>query len=187
MRGPPAPSISSLLRSLEEGAAVSLPAPKITMDLEPKTDVSTEDFLHIPLQRPWRVWLILGSIGLFSALSGAVFGIRSQDGGPRARLEHRVGNVQSDVADLHGAVTVLEAQGSTFASSINALDARLITQEQHKLAPAPAIVVRPGVEKRGSPVERQLDRDPRARAARSNVRQAMRQLDAVLPGDPLPE
>jgi competence ComEA-like helix-hairpin-helix protein len=90
----------------------------------------TETYLQIPVSRPWRVWLVLGALALFSGLGGAIAGVRSQDGGPRGKMETKIGRMQGDIADVAGSVHQLDNRTTTLADSINALDARMTEQEQ---------------------------------------------------------
>jgi hypothetical protein len=141
-----------------------------------------DSFVAIPVDRPWRVWVVLGALGLFSALGGAIAGVRSQDGGSRGRLEQRVGRVQGDIVDVVGAVKAIEGQTTTLADSINALDARLTDQER-KLTPGAkpkpfATVKTP--EKR-SPPPTESRHESEESGARQRVRDALTQLDSVLP------
>jgi competence ComEA-like helix-hairpin-helix protein len=143
-------------------------------------------FLQIPLSRPWRVWVVLAALGLFSALGGAIVGVRSQDGGPRGQLERRVGRVQSDVANISGSVHQLENQATTFADSINLLDAR-ITEQEHKTSPRAKVgtyATSKLAEKAQSPsVRRDPSRPESAEEspARKRVREAMNEFENALP------
>jgi competence ComEA-like helix-hairpin-helix protein len=164
-------------------AAFDEPAPSRRPELG--LEARDEDFIGIPFHRPVRVGVALVAIGLFSALVGSVFGIRSQDGGPRARLEQRVGGVESNVSDLAGSVRALEGQASSFASSINALDVRVSRQAKEPTSnlQAPPVVApkastsNPAVQ---SKAEGPNEAEPRA-AVRHRVRQAMRELDSIAP------
>lgn len=201
-----APSLDSLLpngpEEMQHGAVLtSSPAP---MDDEPmsigasilsappsrrptrspkRAEAVVEDvdaFVQIPVDRPWRVWVILGALGMFSALGGAIAGVRSQDGGPRGMLEQRVGRAESHVIDVAGSVRALEGQTTTLADSINALDAR-ITEQERKANPAAkakpfATVKTP--EKR-PPTESRHETEESG--ARQRVRDALTQLDSALP------
>jgi len=177
LRGP-APSMASLLptgplESIRVSGYVSSPPAQqvgaaIVQDTSPlpETVPVAEEHLSVPLHRPWQIWLVLGAIGFFSATVGAVFGIRSLDGGPRSMLERRVGRVQDEAVELKGAVGALEGQSTAFASSINALDAR-VTQQETKTET---------LAKKAAP-----PREPEAKkgAAPDDVRQALRQFDAL--------
>jgi len=146
-------------------------------ELEEESAVDPETYIQIPLHRPWRVWLAVGAIGLFSAVVGAVSGIRSQDGGPRGSLERRVGRVQSDMADVAGSVRALEGNASVWASSINALDARLADQE--RTGPKiDKVQIRTGDEK--PPIGPNAHGAEQGTATKERVHQAMRELDFVL-------
>jgi hypothetical protein len=138
-------------------------------------------FVQIPVDRPWRVWVILGALGMFSALGGAIAGVRSQDGGPRGKLEQRVGRAESHVIDVAGSVRALEGQTTTLADSINALDARLTDQER-KANPAakvrPFATVKTPEKRPPSPESRHDNEDT---GARQRVRDALTQLDSALP------
>jgi competence ComEA-like helix-hairpin-helix protein len=144
-------------------------------------EIETANGEVIPLHRPWRAWGIAAGIALFSAAVGSIYGIRSQEGGPRAGLERQVVRTQDQVADLQGSVQRLEKQSDTFASSINALDARISGQE-------PA---RPTSAKRTERTRANAaDARPPATApsktteVRENVRQALRTLDTYLDDQP---
>jgi competence ComEA-like helix-hairpin-helix protein len=182
LRGP-APSMASLmpsgpLESIRVSGYVSSPPAQhvgaaIVQDTSPLLETvrasAAEEHLSVPLHRPWRIWVVLGAIGFFSATVGAVFGIRSQDGGPRSGLERRVGRVQDEAADLKGAVGALEGQSSAFASSINALDAR-VTQQETKTET---------LAKKAAPPR--VQRGPEAKTVETadDVKQALRQFDAM--------
>jgi len=148
----------------------------------------TDAYLHIPLSRPWRVWVVLAGLGLFSALAGAIVGVRSQDGGPRGQLERRVGRVQSDMSGLNGSVKQLENQATTFADSINALDARL-TEQEHKTNPRGKVgtyATPKSPEKTPAPSARRDATRPEAEnqaatESRRRVREAMTEFENVLP------
>jgi competence protein ComEA len=119
------------------GGSILSAAPPARMTKSPKMSAPVEQvvdeadaYFQIPVSRPWRVWAALGVLGLFSALAGAIVGVRSQDGGPRGQMEKRVVHMQNDVADISGSVKQLENRSTTMADSINALDARLSEQEQ---------------------------------------------------------
>jgi competence ComEA-like helix-hairpin-helix protein len=156
-----------------------------TPSRRPEIVTGEENFLGIPFHRPVRIGVMLVAIGLFSALVGSVFGIRSQEGGPRARLEQRVGGVEGNVSDLAGSVRALEGQASSFASSINALDVRVSRQAQEPVAnlEAPPVVL-----PKASTSNRMVqsadasgELEPRAAGVRHRVRQAMRELDSIAP------
>jgi competence ComEA-like helix-hairpin-helix protein len=172
----------SLLSGPRESLAV-LDEPRLSRRAQIETQAQEEDdLIGIPLHRPMRVAVALAAIGLFSALVGSVFGIRSQEGGPRARLEQRVGGVESNVSELAGSVRALQGQSSAFASSINALDARVARQAHEPLStPAAPVVVAPKVQQ--PKAETASEPEPRA-AVRHRVRQAMRELDTIAPRNP---
>jgi competence protein ComEA len=141
----------------------------------------TDAFLQIPVSRPWRVWLVLAGLGLFSALGGAIVGVRSQSGGPRGQLERRVIRAQTDVATISGSVQKLENQATTFADSINALDARL-TDQEHKTNPRAKVgsyATAKTPEK--SPASNTTRRDAEESPARRRVREAMNEFEGSLP------
>jgi competence ComEA-like helix-hairpin-helix protein len=141
----------------------------------------TDAYFQIPLSRPWRVWVVLGALGLFSALGGAIVGVRSQDGGPRGQIERRIGRVQSDIADVSGSVQKLEGKATTFADSINALDARLSEQE-HKTNPRAKIgtyATAKTPEKAAAPGPAR--RDSEESPTRRRVREAMTEFENSLP------
>ncbi|HMI87172.1 MAG TPA: helix-hairpin-helix domain-containing protein [Polyangiaceae bacterium] len=141
----------------------------------------TEAFLHIPLNRPWRIWVVLAGLGLFSALGGAIFGVRSQDGGPRGQLERNITRVRNDVADISGSVQKLDSQATTFADSINLLDARLSEQEQktNPRAKLGSYATAKTPEKSAAPTS--VRRDTEESPARRRVRQAMTEFESSLP------
>jgi competence ComEA-like helix-hairpin-helix protein len=141
----------------------------------------SDAFVQIPLNRPWRVWLVLAGLGLFSALGGAIVGVRSQDGGPRGQLERRVGRVQSSVADISGSVQNLETQATTFADSINALDARLSDQEQKTSPRAKVGSYATAKTPEKTPAPNNVRRDADESPARRRVREAMTEFDHALP------
>ncbi len=142
----------------------------------------SNSFGQIPVDRPWRFWFVLGALGLFSALGGAVAGVRSQDGGPRGRLEQRMGRVQSDIVDVAGSVHALEGQTTTLADSINALDARL-TEQERKATPGaktkPFATVR--TPERRVPPATESRHESDENGTRQRVRDALTQLDAAMP------
>jgi septal ring factor EnvC (AmiA/AmiB activator) len=126
--------------------------------------------------------VVLSVLGLFSALGGAIVGVRSQDGGPRSKLETRLGKVQSDIADVSGNVRQLETSTTTLAGSINALDARLTEQEQ-KANPRGKIgsfATSKTPEK--APPSRHVEESP----SRRRVREAMNEFESALPVAPAP-
>jgi len=161
--------------SLLSGAPPSNAAsPRPTFSPTPETShFADDDVFTLPLQRPARVAVAIVMLGVFSALVGSIFGIRSQEGGPRNRVEQRVGKVEWNVADLTGSVKALEGKASAFASSINALDQR-VTEQSHPVARSPQAQV----ETR-SPVS--SEPESRTSAVRRRVRQAMRELEPVAP------
>jgi competence protein ComEA len=141
----------------------------------------TDAFLQIPVSRPWRVWLVLAGLGLFSALGGAIVGVRSQGAGPRGQLERRVIRAQTDVATISGSVQKLETQATTFADSINALDARL-TDQEHKTNPRAKVgsyATAKTPEK--SPAWNSTPREAEESPARRRVREAMNEFESSLP------
>ena len=147
----------------------SLKAPPTVAPAVQEVEVEVADRI-IPLHRPWRAWGIVAGIALISAAVGSIYGIRSQDGGPRAVLEQQVVRSLDGVADLKGSVKQLEEQSTSFASSINALDARLTDQERGHAKPIarrPAVEIRPTSPNKNSEV-------------RTTVRQALRSLDPYL-------
>jgi competence ComEA-like helix-hairpin-helix protein len=186
LRSPGAPNLESLLMRGKPAVIKEQEetAEQIQQEQEPETTaeetlfaVQEADYLAgqiIPLHRPWRAWAIGAGIALISATVGSIYGIRSQDGGPLAGLERQAVHTQDQVADLKGSVKNLETQSDSFASSINALDARLTDQErvtgtQQK---------RPGNPKANE--TRTTGSAPnRASEVRENVRQALRTLDEV--------
>lgn len=173
----PAVVPSEFARSFEIGNLDDVPilasarSPRHLEEVKPEAE--TEEYLRIPIRRPWKVWLVLGAIGMFSATLGATFAIRSQ-AGARGSLENRVGRAQSDVADLAGAVNTLGHQSSTWASAINALDERVSKQERdvavlaQKASPAVNTQPRP-------------PRSPREAAVRERVHQALADFDTLTP------
>lgn len=193
LRGP-VPSMASLLPSgptesiRVSGYVSSPPAQSVTLqpalvqhvgaalvqDTSPLGEAwdppAAEEHLSVPLHRPWRIWLVLGAIGFFSATVGAVFGIRSLDGGPHSMLERRVGRVQDDAANLKGAVGALEGQSTAFAGSINALDARI--SEQETKTDLLAKKAAPSRVQRGPLPKTTVD-------TADDVKQALRQFDAM--------
>lgn len=149
--------------------SASLKAPRTVAPAlqEVEVEVAGE---FIPLRRPWRAWGIVAGIALLSAAVGSIYGIRSQDGGPRAVLERQVVRSLDGVADLKGSVKQLEEQSTSFANSINALDARLSDQERGHTKPIarrPALEIRPTAPGKNSEV-------------RTTVRDALRTLDPYL-------
>jgi len=146
-------------------------------------EIETANGEVIPLHRPWRAWGIAAGIALFSAAVGSIYGIRSQEGGPRAGLERQVVRTQDQVADLKGSVKVLENQSEAFASSINALDARISTQEQARPAP--------GKRQERSRTNATTEARPPATTpakgteVRESVRQALRSFDTYLEDQPV--
>ena len=163
------------MRSDVGGSILSAAPPARMRTVSPKTapvEQVVEDadtFLQIPVSRPWRVWVVLAALGLFSALGGAIAGVRSQDGGPRGKFENRVVRMQSDIADISGSVHQLDKQATTIADSINALDARLTEQEQ-KTNPRAKVgsYATPKTPEKDSP-------------ARRRVREAMTEFESTLP------
>jgi competence protein ComEA len=147
-------------------------------------EIETANGEVIPLHRPWKAWGIAAGIALFSAAVGSIYGIRSQEGGPRAGLERQVVRTQDQVADLKGSVKNLETQSDAFASSINALDARITTQEQGHPTPA-----KPKERSRANTTEARPPATAPAKAneVRQNVRQALRTLDTYLEEQPTAE
>lgn len=169
--------------SLRAGPRESL-APVLSRRPEEPSEalVDERDVISIPDRRPLWVALAVVAIGLFSATAGAIFGIRSQEGGPRARLEQRVGNTEVKVSDIAGSVQALEGQASSFASSINALDTRV--SQQARQAQGHGRV--DGAAEKAHPIG-EATRDSEARASvRHRVRQAMRELDAIAPAPRVP-
>ncbi len=170
--------LSAAPRSFSASAGPTLAAP-------PQTTTATDDdeLFSIPLQRPARVAVLVVALGLFSALVGSIFGIRSQEGGPRARVEQRIGQVEGNVSDLAGSVKALEGKASAFASSINALDQR-VTEKSHEV-PRASQTALPKVETPSARVETPAAASPgsesRTSAVRRRVRQAMRELDPIAP------
>jgi competence protein ComEA len=156
-------------------------SPKVT-PVERVAD-ETDAYLQIPVSRPWRIWVVLGALGLFSALGGAIVGVRSQDGGPRGQVERKISRIQSDVADISGSVKQLENNSTTIADSINALDARLSDQEQ-KTNPRAKIgsyaTAKTPEKAPTSTVRRDADESP----ARRRVREAMNGFENSLPAQP---
>jgi competence ComEA-like helix-hairpin-helix protein len=174
------------LRS-DVGGSILSAAPPARMTVSPRSArveqvvEDNEAFMQIPVNRPWRVWVVLAALGLFSALGGAIFGVRSQGGGPRGQLELRVGRVQSEVAAVSGSVKQLESQTTTFADSINALDARISDQEQ-KTSPRSKVgsyATSKSPEKSVAPtiVRPAAEESP----ARRRVREAMTGFESALP------
>jgi hypothetical protein len=183
-RGPEEPSWfdeTPITLAPERAIAASLAPPQVKRQLEVVVDdASDDDFVPIPLQRPWKVWLVLGTIGFFSATVGAIFGMRSQDGGPRALLERRMGRVQDDVTDLQSSVRDLSGETTTIVNSINSLDERLAQQEH-------LTVARPSWDSRAAAIEGE---GPAAKTrlapsqgalTRGNVRKSFEGLDSLLP------
>jgi TolA-binding protein len=144
-------------------------------------------YFQIPLSRPWRVWVVLAALGLFSALGGAIVGVRSQDGGPRGQLERRIGKVQSDVADISGSVQQLENQSTTFADSINALDARLSEQEQKANPRAKVGSYATAKTPEKVPAPANVRRDTEESPTRRRVREAMSEFQNALPAPAAPK
>jgi competence ComEA-like helix-hairpin-helix protein len=140
-----------------------------------------EAFLQIPLNRPWRVWVVLAGLGLFSALGGAIVGVRSQDGGPRGQVERRVVRMQSDIADISGSVQKLDNQATTFADSINALDARLSEQEQKASPRAKVGYYATAKTPEKAPVPNNTRPDAEESPTRRRVREAMTEFENSLP------
>lgn len=175
------------IRSDVGGSILSAAPPARMKTVSPKSvriEEVVEDkdaFLQIPLNRPWRVWIVLAGLGLFSALGGAIMGVRSQEGGPRGQLERRMGRIQTDIADVSGSVQKLDRQATTFADSINALDARLSEQEQ-KTTPRAKVgsYATPKTPEKGSAAPNGR-RDVEESPARRRVREAMTELDNALP------
>lgn len=143
----------------------------------------TDSYLQIPVSRPWRVWIALGVLGLFSALGGAIVGVRSQDGGPRGRVEQRLGKMQGDIANVTGNVQQLEKSTTTLADSINALDARLTEQEQ-KGNPRAKIgnFATAKTPEKVAPSSRKVEDSP----SRRRLREAMNEFENALPTQPTP-
>ena len=168
LREPIAPSLDSLLpadspENLEvDHNGGSLPGAALGRAVEsppqPSGEVASEESYALPVHRPLRLWLVLASIGLFSALFGTALGLRSQ--GSKA-VERRVDRVQVDVADVAGAVKGIEKQTGALASSIDTLDRRITAQEQQSAAGRPKRV------------------DPRAMAIGQTVRRAVDELESV--------
>ncbi|HMJ54342.1 MAG TPA: helix-hairpin-helix domain-containing protein [Polyangiaceae bacterium] len=151
----------------------SLPAEQVVED--------TDAYLQIPLSRPWRVWVVLGALGLFSGLGGAIVGVRSQDGGSRSQIERRVGRVQSDVATISGSVHQLETQATTFADSINALDSRISEQEQKTSPRAKVGSYATAKTPEKAPAPLNTPRDADESPTRLRVREALTQFESALP------
>jgi competence protein ComEA len=175
------------MRSDVGGSILSAAPPARMKTVSPKTASieqvveDPEEFLHIPLSRPWRVWVVLAGLGLFSALGGAIVGVRSQDGGPRGQLERRVGRVQSDVAEMSSSVQKLDNQATTFADSINALDARLTDQEQKTTPRAKVDSYATAKTPEKMSASTNLRRDAEDSPARRRVREAMNEFESALP------
>jgi competence protein ComEA len=173
-------------RSDVGGSILSAAPPARMKTVSPKVTpiervVEDEDaFLQIPLSRPWRVWVVLAALGLFSALGGAIAGVRSQDGGPRGKLEARVGRMQTDIADISGSVHQLDKQTTTIADSINALDARLTEQEQ-KANPRAKVGSYATAKTPEKTVPQNPRRDTEESPARRRVREAMTEFQGTLP------
>ena len=173
------------------GGSILSAAPPARMTKSPKVSAPVEQvvdeadaYFQIPVSRPWRVWIALGALGLFSALGGAIVGVRSQDGGPRGQMEKRVVRMQNDVADLSGSVKQLEKSSTTIADSINALDARLTEQEQ-KTNPRAKIgtyATAKTPEKAPAPAVRH---DTEESPVRRRVREALNGLESARPAQPV--
>ena len=182
LRSPGAPDLESLLLrgkvNHDKPAEVAATVHESLRLKEPVAvpEIETANGEVIPLHRPWRAWGIAAGIALFSGAIGSIYGIRSQEGGPRAGLERQVVRTQDQVADLKGSVKNLETQSEAFASSINALDARISTQEQ----------ARPAAKAKERSHATPIDARPattvpaKTTEVRENVRQALRTLDTYL-------
>jgi competence protein ComEA len=144
----------------------------------------SETYLQIPVSRPWRVWIVLGALALFSGLGGAIVGVRSQDGGPRGKMETKIGRMQSDIADVSGSVHQLDNRTTTLADSINALDARLTEQEQktNPKAKIGSFATAKTPEKAPLPSARKVEESP----SRRRLREAMNEFENALPASPAP-
>jgi len=174
------------MRSDIGGSILSAAPPARRKTVSPKTALlesvveDADAFLQIPVSRPWRVWVVLAALGLFSALGGAIAGVRSQDGGPRGQLERRVGRMQSDIADISGSVKQLDKSTTTIADSINALDARLTEQEQ-KTNPRAKVGTYATAKTPEKAAPQNVRRDTEDSPARRRVREALTEFEGALP------
>ena len=176
------PSIGPV-RSDIGGAILSAAPPARTPTTSPDAPVvervvdDVDAYLQIPLSRPWRIWAVLAGLALVSALAGAIAGVRSQEGGPKGALERTVSRVQNDVATVSGSVHQLESQATTFADSINALDARL-TEQEHKTNPRAKVGSYATAK---TPEKTQPARPSEESPVRRRVREAMTEFESTLP------
>ena len=83
--------------SLGEGGSTPSVAPNArTTRSPPKVMAPVEQVVHpadayfkIQVNRPWRLWIALGALGILSAIGGAIAAVSSQDDSPRGEMERK--------------------------------------------------------------------------------------------------